>query len=312
MHASRTWSIEITMSLAKPLSFLVSCAAFAAVAFVTPEAQAGIEACGNINLGGSASCEFVASGGCETMCTPFSFQAACAGQGAIDCRAPEQCSLTADVACTGECQGSCEAECEINPGSFECAGACRADCSGSCGGDCSAKCEADGGGAECQGQCEASCEASCSTECDASCEVVPANADCVAQCEGCCGGSCTADVNFDCQIDCQADLQVSCEAEMQGGCETACSRPEGALFCDGQFVNYDAVEECVDALLDELNIEVSGYAECSGNSCEAGGSISCFTTIDPERPFGGLLAFFMGIGLLGGIRRGRRDEDLVA
>ena len=254
------------------------------------------------------SCEFVAEGGCEAMCTPLSVTAACAGQGTLDCRG--MCSGSAELSCQTDCQPSCEASCEVNPGSFDCSAACKTDCSASCGGECSARCEADADQAGCEAKCEASCEATCSTECDAECEVVPPEADCVAQCEGCCGGSCTAEANLNCQLDCQADLQLSCEAEMVGGCEARCSQPQGALFCNGEYVNYDSVEACLLALADELNIDVDASASCEGNMCEAEASISCFSTIDSERPFSGLLAMFLGMGLLAGVRR-RRDEDLI-
>jgi hypothetical protein len=298
------------MSLAKPLSFLATAATFCAVAFASPQAQAGIEACGNIDLSAGVQCEFVAEGGCEAMCTPLSVQAACAGRGALDCRGG--CSGSASVDCTSSCQVDCMAACDVDPGSFECSGACKADCSGSCSGECSARCAADADQAGCEAQCEASCEATCSTECDAECDVVPAEADCMAQCDGCCGGSCTAEANLTCQLDCQADLQVECEADLQGGCEVQCSQPQGALFCNGNYVAYDDVEACLLALAEELNIEVSGSASCEDGSCQAEGSISCFTTIDSERPFSGLLAMFMGMGLLAGVRRRRKDDQLVA
>ena len=268
-------------SLKSSLKLLLPTAAFAFIGFASMDAQAGLEACGNINLSGSANCEFKTSGGCEAACTPVNFELACAGQGSVDCRS--ECNLDASVDCSGSCQGSCEAQCEVDPGAFDCSASCQTDCSGSCGASCSAKCEADGNSAECMGQCEASCEASCSTECDAECEVVPPSADCTAQCGGCCGGSCNASANFDCQVDCQADLKVACEAEMQGGCDVACSKPEGALFCDGQFVNSQDVNECVAALAAALNIEVTGSASCDNGSCEAEGSISCGATVEDRK-----------------------------
>ncbi len=290
--------------LSRSLKFLIPSAAFAALAFASFDAEAGIEACGNINLSAGASCEFKTSGGCEAACEPASFELACAGRGSLECRG--QCGLDAEVSCTTNCQPNCEAQCEVNPGSFDCAAACETDCSASCDADCSAKCSADANSAECEAQCSAGCEASCSTECEAECEVVPPSADCVAQCNGCCGGSCTAEANFDCQIDCQADLQVSCEADMQGGCEVQCTQPQGALFCNGQYVAFDDVQACLAALAAELNIEVSGSAECSNGRCEAEGMISCGATMDPDRSFGGIMALFFGLGLLGAARR-RRD-----
>lgn len=289
------------------LKFLLPTAAFALIGFASMDAQAGIEACGNINLSAGAQCEFKTSGGCEAACTPVNFELACAGRGSLECRG--QCGLDATVECTTDCQGSCEAQCDVNPGAFDCAAACETDCSAGCSGDCAAKCSADANSAECEASCQTSCEASCSTECDAECEVVPPSADCQAQCNGCCGGSCNAEVNFDCQVDCQADLQVACEADLQGGCEVQCSQPQGALFCDGQYVAFDNVTACLEALAAELNIEVSGSASCEGNSCMAEGSISCGATVDPENSWAGLMALFMGLGLAGTMSRRRRRDS---
>jgi len=105
-------------------------------------------------------------------------------------------------------------------------------------------------------------------------------AQCEAQCEASCEGSCEAQANIDCQVDCQAGGYVDCKADLQGGCEAQCERPEGALFCDGQYVDHgNNLEECVAALKAQLDVEVEGYAEgsCMPGSCagEAGGSISC-------------------------------------
>jgi hypothetical protein len=302
MNISRAFGSPLRNALAG----LLPVAAFAFIGFSSMEAEAGIEACGNINLGAGASCEFKTSGGCTAACEPASFELACAGRGALECRG--QCGLDATVECTSSCQGSCEAQCDVDPGAFDCTAACETDCSASCDADCSAKCSADANSAECEAQCSAGCEASCSTECEAECEVVPPSADCQAQCQGCCGGSCNAEVNFDCQIDCQADLQVSCEAELQGGCEVACEKPQGALFCDGQYVAFDDLNACLAALAAELNIEVSGSASCDNGRCEAEGSISCgASTVDPDGSMGGLMALFFGLGVVGTARRRRED-----
>jgi hypothetical protein len=163
------------------------------------------------------------------------------------------------------------------------------------------------------GECRASCEATCSGDCDAQCEAVPPSATCDDQCGACCGGSCTAQANLTCQVDCQASGYVDCKANLQGGCEAECTKPEGALFCDGQYVDHDGhLEECVNALKDLLNIEVDGYAmgSCDGNSCEgeAGGTISCGSTVAPVNGFDGRtagLVALLGLVLLGSRQRRR-------
>jgi hypothetical protein len=233
-----------------------------------PVAQAGIEACGDVFIEAEAECELVLPGAdCEVQCTPISVQASCAARLTAECSG--ECDLDASIECTGTCQADCEAECIVDPGDFECSGSCQADCQGSCESTC------DG-----DGRCEASCEASCSASCEARCEGVPPSATCDARCEASCEGSCEAEANLDCQIECQVDGYAGCEVDVQGECEAACDVREGALFCDGQFIDHgDNLIECIDALRDLLDIRVEGYVngECDDGSCEgeAGGSISC-------------------------------------
>ena len=64
-----------------------------------------------------------------------------------------------------------------------------------------------------------------------------------------------------------------------------CSEPEGALFCDGQYVDAgNNLEECIAALEAAFDIEVQGSAsgQCNNGRCEgeAEGSLSC--AVDPE------------------------------
>jgi MYXO-CTERM domain-containing protein len=128
---------------------------------------------------------------------------------------------------------------------------------------------------------------------------------------GCCQGSCEAEANLTCQIDCQASGYVDCKASLQGGCEASCETEEGALFCDGQYVDHGGnLADCVNALKELFNIEVSGYAEgsCSGGSCmgEAGGALSCSSSVHPFDGRGPLaLGFLVGLAMLGSGRRRR-------
>jgi hypothetical protein len=85
-----------------------------------------------------------------------------------------------------------------------------------------------------------------------------------------------------CQVDCQAKGYVGCTTDLQGGCETACTRPDGALFCDGQYIDVgDQLDQCVADLKSLFQIEVKGYAygdaQCSNGECtaEAGAGFSC-------------------------------------
>jgi hypothetical protein len=244
----------------------------AAMAVSAPAEARSIDACGNIEFRAEAQCEMVVSGGCTAQCEPVRFQAQCSADLYVGCDG--QCTANASLTCTSSCQGSCEAECNVNPPAFECAASCRADC----GASCDAQCAANPNG----GRCKASCEASCGGECDASCSGTSGSADCKAQCQACCSGSCEAEANFDCQIQCQATGYAKCEADLTGGCQAQCTKPEGALFCDGQYVDArDQLDECVNQLKSLLNIEVQGYAygdaECRGGTCTAQGEagVSC-------------------------------------
>ena len=259
------------------------------VAFAPLDAQAGIEACGNINVSASADCKVEVSGGCPAMCEPINFTASCYA----DCSG--QCNVTADVGCTGSCEADCSGSCEANPGSFD----CQASCEGTCGADCEANCS--------DNQCVASCKATCEGECSGSCQGTPPSATCEAKCSASCQGSCKAEVNADCQVSCQG----SCSAELSGGCKAECEKPEGALFCDGQYVDHGGnLEECIAALNAILNVKVdaSASASCSGNSCEAEGEVSasCAHNEGPVSPWsaGWAAAFLAGLGVT--IRRRRR------
>ncbi len=274
--------------LRNTMTFLAGAAALAAFSLYAPEAKAGgLDACGDIFVDAGANCEVLVEGGCEAACEPVAFNASCAVEGSLGCSG--SCNLDADVECTASCQGSCEAECDVDPGSFD----CRASCEGNCASDCSARCAGSNDG----GECEASCEATCSLECDGACNIEPGEADCMAQCNSCCTGECRADINMDCQISCQSDLYVDCKTELQGGCEVQCSKPEGALFCDGQFIEVSNVDSCIDALRDLLDIEVHFEAEASA-------SFSCSVDDEPTRGAGALLGF--GLLCLASVARRRR------
>ncbi len=245
------------------------------------KSQASLSACGNIHVEASAECELIPPGvDCELECTPLSIEAACNAKLAVDCDG--ECDLSAEVDCKGECRAGCEAECELNPGEFDCSAECNADCYASCAGQC----EADEDSASCQGHCEASCSASCDAECD----IDLPSAKCEAGCEARCEGSCKAEANFDCQISCQREAYAECEVDLQGGCKAACDTQEGALFCDGDYVDYgNNLDNCIAALEAALDLQVEGYAtgsaSCEGGSCRAEGEagVSCECSTAPGR-----------------------------
>jgi hypothetical protein len=174
----------------------------------------------------------------------------------------------------------------------------------SCQGDCSTHCSASGNTAECQ----AACEGSCTGDCRVSCEGTLPSAACNAKCDASCEGECYAEANLDCQVSCQG----GCYAELTGGCEAACQTPEGALFCDGQYVDTgNNLECCIAALNAYLSVDVTttGSAACSGNSCSAEGSATCQASLAPSPTREGLPFFMAGLALAGlGIARRRRSS----
>ncbi len=264
--------------MSRPLTLALALGALAA-SFVPRVAHAGISACNNIDVRADARCELVASGGCTAQCEPTRFRAACAGKLTAQCDG--ECNATIDASCTASCRADCQAECDVDPGSFD----CRGSCTGSCDADCDAQCGSSGTSSE----CSAACRANCSAKCDGQCQATRPSADCSGKCEASCQGSCQAKASAKCQIDCQAELEGSCTAELEGGCKARCQQPEGALFCDGQYVDTgNNLQQCIDALRTALDIQVSGSAsgECSDGTCSgrAEASASCSSSRRAESP----------------------------
>jgi hypothetical protein len=120
-----------------------------------------------------------------------------------------------------------------------------------------------------------------------------------------------------CQVDCQASGFASCKTRLQGGCEAECRSPEGAIFCDGNYVDHGGnAQRCIDALRTAVNVQVdvsargSASGDCSGNTCKAQAegeaSASCAMA---RRASGsgaaGLLALAAGLGAAISRRRRR-------
>lgn len=276
---------------------------FAALALVVPAAvhaaEPSLASCGDIYVEAEAECTMYVGPACEAMCEPVHFTAACAAELRAECEGP--CDASASVACVGSCAADCRAECEVDPGAFNCHATCQADCAA----DCQGRCAGDARGAE----CEASCKATCSGECDGRCQVVAPEATCEGKCEAACEGSCEAQANVDCQIDCQADGYADCKADLEGGCRVSCMRPEGALFCEGQYVDAgDNLQECVAALKALLDVMVyaEGDAGCVGNTCYAEGKVGC--SCDAGGGPGDALAAAFGLVALGLVRRRPRTR----
>jgi len=293
-------------TLFAPLAALALSTAF--LGFATPANAGIVESCG-IDISAGSQCEMRVEGGCTASCTPVNFTAQCSADLYVGCNG--MCTASVDVSCTTSCSASCEAQCQVEPAKFDCAASCQADCGASCDSRCAGA--ADGA------RCRASCDSTCSGECDARCKATPPSADCKAKCDASCSGSCEADANMQCQIDCQAKSFVSCETDLQGGCVTECSKPEGALFCDGQYVDVgDKLDQCVADLKSLFQIEVKGYAtgnaQCSNGECTAEGKAGFSCAQSPGA--GGANSSTGALGILGalaafGLAIGRRKNERV-
>jgi len=243
----------------------------ASMAFGIQTARAGTRAdCGNIELLAVGECHLEFSGGCKSKCEPIRFVAACDGR----------CDANVSAECTGSCEADCKASCEVEPAEFECSASCQANC----GSQVAMECGDDQA-------CVAYCETACASNCDAQCGVVPPEANCESRCQASCGGSCETAAEFDCSY--------ACSAEIQGGCETDCDAPEGALFCDGQYIAVSNFPGCLEYLSENFEIHVEAHAEAHADLQ------ACATVPGRDRGSNlpGLAALASALGLLVARRR---------
>jgi len=181
---------------------------------------------------------------------------------------------------------------------------------------CSGECKAEASGSQAHGECMASCKGSISAECDASCTGTPPSANCEAKCEATCEGSCTGEARADCQVMCQASGFAECEGKLEAKCEAQCEDPEGALFCDGQYIDHGGkMQDCIDSLNAWLTARVDASAqgtasgECGPNGCEgqAEGTAQASCATVPGGPAGAGAALF-GMVLAGAAVARRRPR----
>lgn len=243
---------------------ILASAVLALSTLAVASAQAGSAAdCGNIELLTIGECHFEFEGGCKANCQSLAFVAACDGQ----------CNGTIETTCTSTCSGSCVAECDAQPATFDCKASCEADCEAQVVSQCEA------GDTECQNYCRADCSSNCRAQCSAT----PPQADCQAQCDACCSGSCETEANFECSL--------SCSAQLKGGCEVDCDAPEGALFCDGQYIAVNNLEGCVEYLAENFKVKVEGRVE--GKATLSAGGCSATSSDGKSGP----TAFGIALGL---------------
>jgi hypothetical protein len=232
---------------------------------------AGVPECGNVRLEDSLSCRIRGNLDCSASCNGLGiYKKACATKLHTVCR--EECTLSADPACTDSCTEMCAQDCDRGVNVI-----CLHNCFGECTGACETKCPS----ANDPETCFASCRATCDGECDVRCRPV-VEASCYTHCVECCGGSCQARANMDCQTRCQEETFEQCEYELKGECDVSCDA-NGALFCDGEYVlSGREIPACLQALytrgLGNVDLNGSGMATAS-----AGASSGCAFAGAPSR-----------------------------
>jgi hypothetical protein len=232
----------------------------------------------------ATSCEFVPpSASCEASCTPGSFVAECDGQ----------CKAEADVSCTGTCTGTCSASCTADPGMFSCSETCESDCQPHCKDLCP-----DG-----DANCDSDCNDDCSNRCQVQCDATGPSATCDAQCKASCNASCQVQVNVDCHVNCTASVELPT-------CSADCQSTQGALFCDGQYVDLVTVTSDCLTYLETHGVtitETCSTSSANGTNCTAslGCSASSVGTSQDRWGFLGMTGIMMGLGLAVSRRRRR-------
>jgi len=101
-------------------------------------------------------------------------------------------------------------------------------------------------------------------------------------------------------VDCSAGGTVKCT----GDCEAECTKPDGALFCDGKWVDQNGnLDECINALETYLSAHITadarGSAECSNGSCTAEGEASASSKCSAAPV--GVVGTSTGFGFLGAV-----------
>lgn len=246
--------------------------------------------CGSFDFSGGLDCKIQVSGGCSANCSSLKFEAACTG----GCTATPV-DAGPDSGCVDPCGAQCVKQCD--PAHLDCFVGCHNECDE----PTVAECKQSTPNADCVSEAKAHCD----MHCKESCKIPPSN--CEEHCNRCCTGSCTTQVNYSCDTKCFADVK--------GGCDVHCAKPEGALFCNGQYVNAGDVEACISYLVQQgVSVDVSarGSVQCSLQGCAGAGSIlpspgksaGCATSAGGDTGLGvlGLLA----VGVTAGVVRTRR------
>jgi MYXO-CTERM domain-containing protein len=218
-----------------------------------------LDKCGGIFLTASSACEFKPIQDCMTTCSTTSVEQVCAQKTFTMCSS--MCTVSDTTMCTQTHTDSCMKECDSisTKSSHE---VCTSECTDGCTNDAVGKHDFDGD----QDKCHKNCDHDCNSHCD-SCSTSDQSTDCMTKCTSIIQNECTEEVNRDCTLSCQTDNFTSCQTDTVNTCNTTCTDKGGAIFCDGQFLSADNLQDCADQLAAEFsfNIDVTVHATVNGN-----------------------------------------------
>jgi hypothetical protein len=224
---------------------IASLAAVAAVAFAPTDARAADAGgpCGSFDFSSGINCKIEVSSGCTGDCRFLTEEIACAGG----------CNISADSTCVNNCGTTCVQMCD--PAHLD----CFVGCHGECDQPTIDMCNQKSPGADCVNQAKAQCD----IHCNDACKIPPSN--CQEHCNKCCTGSCTVSVNFDCDVGCFLNTNKDCNIQ--------CGKPEGAIYCNGQYVHASDVQACIAYLANQgvmVDVSARGSATCDLSGCHGG------------------------------------------
>jgi hypothetical protein len=191
--------------------------------------------CGDMPITQQTQCNYVEGPEqCRTACDRVRYEAACSDQSYETC-APK-CVVEPKQECTTQCAPQCVQECRTKPPETVCATTCENRCSTSCGVQCGAGPDSVG--------CSWRCRATCENSCESSCQTVPAQATCEERCSTACSTSCRTVASMKCHEECQVQTYQVCQPKLVEECRTECSRGQGVMVCDEQFVDAENPQQC--------------------------------------------------------------------
>ena len=262
--------------------------AFVMVALASPSAEAAV-ACGLIDGRTLEQCTVVnTKTECTEKCEPVNMVKVCSTKCDVGC------TKTATTSCKGGCETECIKQCTPDPTKYDCKVACTDTCSAKVMIHCKTSID--------EAKCIVKAKASCSQTCEEKCKPLPATETCVNKCGTSCNASCTVEENTTCNVDCE----TSCTTQVKGACVSKCSTTQGALFCNGQYIDGGAdLTGCITEI-EGAGKKVAGWVKVSGQgdvTVTKGGDSMCSTSRTPGSYWGA--AMIGAFVALGAVRRRR-------